>query len=268
MAEEVALLMTAKFRDLKSALLTVDYRAEILSPIKVGEKEFHGAIENLLENALDAISLGGKVRLTIQNEGDFCKISVEDDGCGIAPEDVPNLFTRGGSFKKLNGLGLGLYHTKRNVESWGGVIDCTPLARGTRFTISIPLLQTGVIFSGLPAIAERLKVIDDDAATSKALRQAGFEITETAATYEEGKKMLAGGTSDAFSILVDQRLDQDNLGTDLIAQQLGRQKVFLCTNDFDSLDLINLARQIGVKVVPKPLCFFRAFRAVDRSPST
>lgn len=265
--EDITLAMAPKFRETKSANLAIDYQTEALSPIKVGEKEFQNAIENLLENALDAISVGGRVKVVVHSDGGRCKISVEDNGCGISPENVPKLFTRGGSFVKLNGLGLGLFHTKHNVESWSGTITCQPLERGVRFTIEIPILQTGVVFSGLPR-DRRLKIIDDDRLIPVTLEKAGYEILEAAATFEDGKKILAEGTSDGFSILVDQRLDHEKLGTDLIAEQPGRKKVFLCTNDFDDLNVVKLAREIGIKIIPKPLCFFEEYRQLNTVPST
>ncbi len=260
-AEEIGLMMANKYREAKSATLTVEFRQEALSPISVGEKEFHGALENLLENSLEAISVGGHTKLMVYRDSGYCKISVEDDGCGISPKNLDKLFTRGGTFDKINGKGLGLYHTKNNVEAWGGTIECTPKSRGVRFTISIPLMQTGVVFSGLPASDQALKVIDDDQAVSRALGQIGFKIIETADTFEDGKAVLAAGTSDDFSIIVDQRLGRDKLGTDLIAEQPGRKKIFLCTNDFDDLGVMKLARDIGIKIIPKPLCFFGQFRA-------
>jgi signal transduction histidine kinase len=264
-AEEITQSIAPKFRETKSAGLAIDYQREALSPIMVGEKEFQSAIENLLENALDAISVGGQVTIFIRSDGGRCKISVEDNGCGIPPENVAKLFSRGGSFGKVNGIGLGLFHTKHNLESWGGTIACEPLARGVRFTIELPVMQTGVVFSGLPT-DRRIKIIDDDRVVPATLKKAGFEILESAATFEDGKKILANGTSDGFSILVDQRLDNDNLGTDLIAGQPGRRKVFLCTNDFDDVGVVKMARAIGVKIIPKPLCFFEEYRQLNAAP--
>ena len=80
---------------------------------------------------------------------------------------------------------------------------------------------------------------------------------ECATTFSEGQLILARGTSDDFSILVDQRIGDDHFGSDLIASQPGRKNVFLCTNDYDDLNLIKRAREIGVKIVPKPMCYFK-----------
>jgi signal transduction histidine kinase len=263
--EEIVLAMAPKFRETKSATLGIEYKREELSPIKVGVREFQSAIENLLENALDAISVGGRVIVNISSDGSRCKISVEDNGSGISSDNIAKLFTRGGSFGKLNGSGLGLFHTKHDVESWGGTVICEPLNRGIRFTIELPLMQTGVVFSGLPT-NRRIKIIDDDGLVPATLKRTGFEILESAATFEDGKKILANGTSDEFSIFVDQQLENNNLGTDLIAGQPGRRKIFLCTNDFDDLGVVKLAREIGVKIIPKPLCFFEEYHQLSATP--
>ncbi len=89
--EEIALVMQGKFHDAKSVSLTLDYKKEALSPIKVGEKEFQSVIENLLENAFEAVSFGGHVKIQIHNKMGRCQIVVEDDGYGISKENLAKL---------------------------------------------------------------------------------------------------------------------------------------------------------------------------------
>ena len=194
--------------------------------------------------------------------GGLCKIVVEDNGCGISNEALSKLFTQGGTFSKINGQGLGLFQTKEDLVSWGGQIECSKLSRGTQFLITLPLMQTGVVFTDLPKI-RRIKVIDDDLEIPKILSRIGFEILDSASTSGAGEKILAQGTADDFSILVDQRIGNDQFGTDLIAGQPGRKNVFLCTNDYDDLGLIKCARELGVKVIPKPMCYFGVQRALS-----
>ena len=259
-AEDVALVMTGKFREAKSAELSLEYSREELSPVLAEEKGLQGIIENLLENALDAISVGGRVNLKISKTAGHCQISVEDDGCGIPADVLPKLFTPRGTFGKVNGQGLGLYHAKKCVEAWGGTVLSVPRERGACFVVSLPLMQTGVVFSGLPG-DPRIKVIDDDKLVPDALAKAGFDVLAAASSYAEGKKLFEIGTDDGSSILVDQQLDHGHLGTSLIAEQPWRKKVFLCTNDFDDLAVVKLAREIGVKIIPKPLCFVGQHKA-------
>lgn len=253
--EEITILMRTKYQDIKSAHLKLSYGPEFLSPIQVGLKAFQSTIENLLENALEAIPAGGIVTVNISSNQGVCKITVDDNGFGISEENLPKLFTHGGSFGKLNGLGLGLYHAKKNVVGWGGIIECEKLEPGTRFTIKIPLAQTGVVFTSLPG-NRRIKVIDDDEQVHAVLKKSGFEVLDSSMTYADGKRLLGDGVSNEFSILVDMRLDQGQLGADLIAQQTGRKRIFLCTNEFDDLTVIKRARELGVRIIPKPLCFY------------
>ena len=56
--------------------------------------------------------------------------------------------------------------------------------------------------------------------------------------------------------LVDYRLNDEKLGTDLINEFKSRTgTMLLCTNDFDDVDLIKKAKALGVKILPKPICF-------------
>jgi CheY-like chemotaxis protein len=68
--------------------------------------------------------------------------SPEDDGCGIAEEDLPRLFQ---PFERLatpdpgiEGLGLGLSNVKRLLEAMGGSVEVhSRLGEGSRFTVSL-----------------------------------------------------------------------------------------------------------------------------------
>lgn len=256
--DELALAMRSKYEANKSAKLTLQYSINQLCPIFVGKKDFDSLIENLLENAFDAIAVGGEVQLKISQISGFCEVIVEDNGCGVTPEARAKLFTRGGTFGKISGIGLGLYHCKKLVESWGGSIRYEPLEKGTQFIVRVPLMQTGVVFVGLEDAA-KFKVIDDDSMVPKALANAGFEIVEVASNFEDGRKLLAAGKPEGVTILVDNRLGDGKFGTELIAEQRARSGLILCTFDYDDRDLIAKAREIGVKILPKPLCFSKQY---------
>lgn len=123
-------------------------------------------------------------------------IQVDDNGCGIPPEAEAKIFSRGATFGKVNGIGLGLFHTKKTVESWGGNIHFERLSQGTRFVVTIPLAQTGVQFVGLDP-HKKLKVIDDDHTVPWGLRNSGYEVLEIAETFEKGQELLAARTAGA-----------------------------------------------------------------------
>lgn len=93
------------------------------------------ALENLVENARQA---GARhVRMAAQRLAGEVTIHVEDDGSGIAAENVGNVFAPGWSGR--GGNGLGLYTVAQTVAAHRGEVRCVPLDRGTRFTIRLPL---------------------------------------------------------------------------------------------------------------------------------
>ena len=97
---------------------------------------------NLLDNALKFTSSGGSIRVRLAVSGGEITLRVEDDGCGIAPADVPRVFDRfwrGEAARHKPGNGLGLSLVKAIVTSYGGNIRCeSALGKGTIFTIRLP----------------------------------------------------------------------------------------------------------------------------------
>jgi signal transduction histidine kinase len=93
------------------------------------------ALDNLIENARQAGAR--QVRLAAQVLGERIQVHVEDDGVGVPPAQRERLFRPGASGR--GGHGLGLYAVATTVAAHAGTVQCVPLARGTRFTISLPL---------------------------------------------------------------------------------------------------------------------------------
>jgi two-component system nitrogen regulation sensor histidine kinase NtrY len=93
--------------------------------------ELKEVLVNLLENARNA----GASRITVSVAAG--QITVEDDGAGIAPDQLPRIFEPRFS-TTTSGSGLGLPIVRRLVESWGGKVSVSSeLGNGTRVTIRI-----------------------------------------------------------------------------------------------------------------------------------
>ncbi|WP_295978965.1 hybrid sensor histidine kinase/response regulator [uncultured Variovorax sp.] len=104
-------------------------------------------IEQVLTNLLtNALRYGGgkPVKLVVQQAGDTARVSVRDQGIGIAPEDQGRIFEQfertEDSRKHAAGLGLGLFITRKIVDLHGGRIgvESAP-GEGSRFTVELPL---------------------------------------------------------------------------------------------------------------------------------
>lgn len=110
------------------------------------------ALTNLLLNAVQAMPNGGTITIKIksnptnnkiphikeQNINDFIQISIQDEGKGIPPEYISNIFTPYFTTKE-KGTGLGLAVTKSIIERHGGTITfASEMNKGTTFFIYLP----------------------------------------------------------------------------------------------------------------------------------
>ncbi|SDM56042.1 Signal transduction histidine kinase [Oryzisolibacter propanilivorax] len=103
---------------------------------------------NLLNNAAKYTDEGGEIVLAARAEGGQALVSVQDNGIGLAPEmleDVFQMFVQAGQpgMRARGGLGIGLTLVRSLVELHGGSIHASSegLGLGCTFTVSLPLLQ-------------------------------------------------------------------------------------------------------------------------------
>ena len=102
---------------------------------------------NLTENAI-AYSGGKNIYISLLENNDLaCKISFEDDGCGVDEKQLPRLFERfyrvdKGRSRQLGGTGLGLAIVKHAVQFHGGLITVTNrLGGGLKFEFTLSKLH-------------------------------------------------------------------------------------------------------------------------------
>jgi signal transduction histidine kinase len=114
-------------------------------------------IEQVLVNLLtNALRYGGgkPVEMVVQQQADgTARVSVRDQGIGIAPEDHERIFEQfertDHSRKHAAGLGLGLYITRKIVDLHGGHIGVESTAgQGSRFMVDLPLDNKGLAAAG------------------------------------------------------------------------------------------------------------------------
>ena len=262
--EQIIAFHSSRFRTAKNTRISVSYNHNKLSPLMAPADLLWRVIENILENSFDAVTSDGEINVTILNDGSNCRIQIDDDGCGISSEAVPHLFTKNATFRKVGGNGIGLHNCKRIIESAGGSLKYEPLAKGSRFVVTLPLAQVGVSFIG-PIGIRRIALIDDDSNLKTKLKMIGFEVVTWASSFEEGRSLLKNISDPTVTILIDEFLDDNQLGTNLIAQSKITNRHYLCTDDYSSPDVIERARLVGVKVLPKPLCRLANPRGLDQA---
>ena len=112
---------------------------------------------NLLSNAVKYSPGGGLVRLTAHCEGSHVRVSVDDEGIGVAEADRPHIFERyyrGSNTAGIVGTGVGLYFVRMVVELHGGEVTVESRhGKGSRFTVRLP---TKPPHQALKKLVERL----------------------------------------------------------------------------------------------------------------
>jgi CheY-like chemotaxis protein len=135
---------------------------------------------NLLTNAAKYTEPGGHIRLAARVAGAEVLVSVEDDGMGVAPDELPKLFeifAQSGAAhgRAQGGLGIGLYLVKSLAEMHGGSVSAASagLGKGTSFTVRLPRSEAvaQAIVRRAPALARthRILIADDNADAAESL---------------------------------------------------------------------------------------------------
>ena len=114
-----------------------------LPVVEVDPERMAQVLGNLVSNAMRYVPEGGWIELSATADDSSVTLHVRDNGLGIAPEDLPHVFTRfyrGDKSRQLNGeAGLGLTIARSLVEAHGGRISVeSEPGQGTTFTIRLP----------------------------------------------------------------------------------------------------------------------------------
>jgi PAS domain S-box-containing protein len=114
-------------------------------PVRADFFRLDRIIMNLLSNALKYSDPGTPVQITVEPREGEVAIAVRDQGRGITPEDLPHLFGRfyrAPGAQREEGIGLGLYITRRLVEAHGGRIRVeSTVDVGSVFSFTLPVAE-------------------------------------------------------------------------------------------------------------------------------
>ena len=99
------------------------------------------AFMNLIKNALEAMPLGGALKINLSHKQNCAVVTVTDTGCGISEKDLAKIFDIYYT-TKLEGAGLGLMMVYDAVAEHGGKIEvASKRNKGTTFKILLPIRE-------------------------------------------------------------------------------------------------------------------------------
>ncbi|HYG59790.1 MAG TPA: HAMP domain-containing sensor histidine kinase [Symbiobacteriaceae bacterium] len=113
-------------------------------PVRVDARLLEMALVNLVENACKFTPPGGEVRVDLARTEHEAVLTVADTGPGIAPEELPHIFSRfyrGVQTQAIPGSGLGLSIVHEAATRMGGRVTVeTELGQGSTFRLHLPIL--------------------------------------------------------------------------------------------------------------------------------
>lgn len=116
--------------------------SEHIPLIKADATSIQRIFVNLISNAIESITQNGKIEVGLKSFDNSVEIYVEDNGPGIAKEDLLHIFDRyysGKSYDRKLGAGLGLFVCKKLTELHNGEITVvSEIGKFTRFIIKLP----------------------------------------------------------------------------------------------------------------------------------
>ena len=160
---------------------------------------------NLLSNAIKYTADGGCIEVSGYRAGGEVRISVRDNGVGIAADDQVRVFEEfrqvGDQAQRMSGTGLGLALTRRLVEAHGGRIELeSTLGSGSTFTVILPdrypleapaVTSTPLVAEALAAVEHDILLIEDEASSARLLQTYLAKAGHRVRVASDGEKGLA-----------------------------------------------------------------------------
>lgn len=166
-----------------------------LPAVLADPNQIQQVLVNIITNAQQAMEgqPHGKIKITTEFSKPHVRVTIEDNGPGIPPENMPRLFDPFFTTKEVGkGTGLGLSLCYGFIKEHGGSITpVSELGKGATFILELPASDESVAravsttpdvkrFRLRPGKGKRVLVIDDEESISTLIRQAlvaqGFEV--------------------------------------------------------------------------------------------
>ncbi|MGZ6455851.1 MAG: sensor histidine kinase [Bdellovibrio sp.] len=265
-----------QYREHVGLEIEVDLKNSFGAFAAINSKELKRVISNLINNSVEAftnhegrIIVG--IRLSNSIGTEKVEIFVKDNGKGIPRHILAKLGQSGitaGKEDTQSGSGLGIYHAKKTIESFGGQLKIESTeGQGTAITIILPLAEAPPWFANKLDLSDKkyLVSLDDDISIHQiwAGRLQSLGITEVEhIKFQSGEFFEQYVNSNILKLkhtlfLIDfELLNQGKTGLDVI-EDLGIEKYsILVTSRYEETDIQTRSSRLKLPLLPKSLAGF------------
>lgn len=259
-------------------------RLEIVRPASVSAERarLERVIVNLLQNAIKYAPAGSPITLRLEVDGERAVVSVLDEGPGVPADQralVFEKYKRAASAQAKDGLGLGLYISRKIIEAHGGeiAVDDAP-GKGARFFFRLPRIADvsepapGPAAPAAPAAPSRLTgtrllLVDDEASAVSALvALLGDEGLEVTGATSAARALAIAEAARPDVVVVDLQMPGMS-GLELLDRLRARYPdlpAVIMTGHTAEHAGVAAARASGVAYVEKPVDVDALLRTLDR----
>ncbi len=234
---------------------------------------------NLINNGVEAVTNGGEVRVAVQADPSFVSILINDNGPGIPPHIVSQLGTRGKTFGKKGGSGLGLYHAKTCLEGWGGALHISEGANQKGVLVEARFARAATPFWHLDELQiapqTTVVVVDDDQSIHEIWRHRlraldGEKIAQRTLHFDSVcklKKHLHDNPLNHAVYLVDLEINGViDAGLQAVVELSIEKKSIIVTSRADDIYVKDFCHERGVKLLNKRMAEFLPLKACSVEP--
>ena len=184
-----------------------------LLPVWADDTRLEQAITNLMNNAAKFTPSGGAIWVNLLKEGDYAVIKIRDNGEGIHPDDLPNIFEiyyQGRDSSNSSGLGIGLSLVQKIIELHHGTIRARSDGRGkgSEFVVKLPITDI-VSFAAEPGshgsaegMPRRVLIVDDNKEAADSLVKLLNMLGSHAEAVYSGADALAHMDLSSFDVII------------------------------------------------------------------
>jgi signal transduction histidine kinase len=258
-----------QFRGNSRVAVETDFEDSYGAFALINPAEFKRVISNLINNSIEAFNgNSGRIIVSVRNYSSKKIVSVRDNGQGIPPHILEKLGELGVSHGKEgtdSGSGLGIYHAKKTIESFGATFTINSRQNfGTEIRMEFPICEQPEWF--VPEIkvspGQRVLALDDDESILEIWRQRIDSLNISS------MELLTFTSAQEFSSWIDSenhRYDKDiylmdfelfgqsTSGLSLIEKYSLEKKAILVTSRYEELNIRTQCEKLKVKILPKAL---------------